>query len=37
MPEKRARRKQKKRSSLTDLKKDSDTPRARLEKKVFKK
>lgn len=36
MPEKGS-KKRKKRSSLMDLKKELDTPRARLEKKVFKK
>lgn len=38
MPKKGSRKKHhKKHSSLTDLKKECDTPRARLEKKVFKK
>lgn len=37
MPIKGSRKRQKKRSDLTDLKKELDTPRARLEKKVFKK
>ncbi|XP_025205576.1 UV-stimulated scaffold protein A-like [Melanaphis sacchari] len=37
MPEKGSRRKRKQNSNLTSLKKEQDTPRARLEKKVFKK
>lgn len=37
MPEKGSRRKRKRNSNLTNLKKEQDTPRTRLEKKVFKK
>jgi len=37
MPEKGSRKKRQKNSNLTNLKKEQDTPRARLEKKVFKK
>lgn len=37
MPEKGSRKKRKKNSNLTNLKKEQDTPRTRLEKKVFKK
>jgi hypothetical protein len=37
MPVKGSRKKKKKDLNLTNLKKELDTPRARLEKKVFKK